>query len=147
MEHHSKHQHFHTSVHVSHLQSCFIRGSYEKITECNLMLAMFLSFAASSNPCSQPPRIENAVVKSSYQQKFLSGSVVTYQCRAEYTMDEGNTGTLECVNGEWENKSIICTCKYIEKLSESQTTFRNILVLKPNVPRCLFNILNVNKNV
>lgn len=111
------------------------------------MLTMFLSFAASGNPCSHPPRIENAVVEPSYQQKFLSGFVVTYQCRAEYTMDEENTGTLKCVNGEWENKSIVCTRKYTEKLSESQNAFKKILVLKPNVPYCLFNFLNVIENV
>lgn len=97
---------------------CFIRGSYKKITGCNLMLSMFLSFAATEMPCGHPPKFENAVVVTSYQQKFLSGSAVTYQCRARYIMDEENTGTLQCIDGEWEKKSITCTCKYIEKLSQ-----------------------------
>ncbi|XP_036971172.1 complement factor H-like isoform X4 [Acanthopagrus latus] len=60
-------------------------------------------------PCGHPPKFENAVVVTSYQQKFLSGSAVTYQCRARYIMDEENTGTLQCIDGEWEKKSITCT--------------------------------------
>ncbi|XP_073331839.1 complement factor H-like [Pagrus major] len=63
----------------------------------------------SSNSCSHPPEFKNAVVVGTlYQKIFLSGSVVSYQCRAEYTTAEGETETLRCNNGQWENKSITC---------------------------------------
>ncbi|XP_073332111.1 coagulation factor XIII B chain-like [Pagrus major] len=57
--------------------------------------------------CHRPPRIENAFVVTSYQEKYLFDSEVTYQCHDDYTMVGENT--LRCREGGWEKKNIKCT--------------------------------------
>ncbi|KAK2835147.1 hypothetical protein Q5P01_015631 [Channa striata] len=60
----------------------------------------------SAEPCKPPPKVENAVVVSSYLTEYLSDSEVTYQCRKSYTMEGNNT--ITCKNGEWQNQNISC---------------------------------------
>nr|AAA92556.1 complement regulatory plasma protein [Paralabrax nebulifer] len=57
--------------------------------------------------CGPPPEAENAVVKTSYQREYLSGSEVTYLCRDKYIPLEG-VDTIRCRNGQWD-KEIKCT--------------------------------------
>ncbi|XP_028442492.1 complement factor H isoform X2 [Perca flavescens] len=57
--------------------------------------------------CKPPPKVENAVVKTSYQKEYLSDSRVTYQCRYGYDME--GEDTILCNDGEWEEKNIRCT--------------------------------------
>ncbi|KAM8746289.1 complement factor H-like isoform 2-T2 [Acanthopagrus schlegelii] len=56
--------------------------------------------------CNSPPRVENAFVVSTYKNKYLSDSEVTYQCHDDYTMVGENT--LRCREGEWEKKNLNC---------------------------------------
>uniref|UniRef100_A0A4W6F8K2 Sushi domain-containing protein n=1 Tax=Lates calcarifer TaxID=8187 RepID=A0A4W6F8K2_LATCA len=54
---------------------------------------------AIANHCSPPPKVDNAVVVSSYQKEYLSGSKVTYHCRYNYTL-EGEKLT-KCAESSW----------------------------------------------
>ncbi|XP_035809155.2 coagulation factor XIII B chain-like isoform X2 [Amphiprion ocellaris] len=56
--------------------------------------------------CSPPPKIQNAVVLSSYQKEYLSDSEVTYQCRDNFTVE--GEDTIRCNAGQWEEKNITC---------------------------------------
>ncbi|XP_040896644.1 complement factor H-like [Toxotes jaculatrix] len=59
--------------------------------------------------CGPPSKVENAVILTSYQREYLSGSEVTYQCRDNYTLE--GEATIRCNNGKWEKRSINCTLK------------------------------------
>ncbi|KAM7387714.1 hypothetical protein PAMP_023935 [Pampus punctatissimus] len=60
-----------------------------------------------NKPCNPPPKVTNAVVMTSYQKEYLSGSEVTYKCRNKYTMEGGDT--ITCQEGQWEVTDIKCT--------------------------------------
>ncbi|XP_060933532.1 complement factor H-like isoform X10 [Limanda limanda] len=62
--------------------------------------------APVAKSCSPPPKVQNAVVDGMYQREFLSGSDVTYQCRATHQM-EGD-GKIRCDDGNWEVRNIVC---------------------------------------
>ncbi|XP_028442500.1 complement factor H-related protein 3-like isoform X2 [Perca flavescens] len=57
--------------------------------------------------CKPPPKVEYAVVRTSYQMEYLSDSPVTYQCRDHYHMEGEHT--ILCNDGEWEEKNVTCT--------------------------------------
>ncbi|XP_029285968.1 complement factor H isoform X2 [Cottoperca gobio] len=59
-------------------------------------------------PCKAPPQVQNAVVLTSYQKKYLSDTEVTYKCRDKYTLLLGEN-TIRCKDGKWEAKNIECT--------------------------------------
>uniref|UniRef100_A0A4W6F6T4 Complement factor H like 4 n=1 Tax=Lates calcarifer TaxID=8187 RepID=A0A4W6F6T4_LATCA len=56
--------------------------------------------------CSPPPKVDNAVVVSSYQKEYLSGSEVTYRCRDNYTLE--GEATITCNDGKWVKRNIVC---------------------------------------
>ncbi|KAL3976798.1 hypothetical protein ACER0C_020287 [Sarotherodon galilaeus] len=56
--------------------------------------------------CRPPPKVENAVITTSYQKQYPSGSEVTYQCFDNY-ITEGKA-TINCIAGEWEELTIKC---------------------------------------
>ncbi|XP_074523966.1 complement factor H-like [Halichoeres trimaculatus] len=61
-----------------------------------------------SSPCNPPPRVMYAVIRSSYQEKYLSGTELTYQCAEGYTMEGDNR--IRCLNGQWEQgRNMTCT--------------------------------------
>nr|XP_020457576.1 coagulation factor XIII B chain-like [Monopterus albus] len=65
--------------------------------------------------CSPPPKVENAVIMTSYQKEYFSDTEVTYQCRDTHTLMGGNT--IKCNKGNWEklgttNENISCTRMY-----------------------------------
>ncbi|XP_030583027.1 complement factor H-like [Archocentrus centrarchus] len=64
--------------------------------------------------CSPPLKVENAVVTTPYQKEYPSGSTVTYQCRAKYTME--SEATIECTAGKWDALEIKCifTCDKLQ---------------------------------
>ncbi|XP_072770810.1 complement factor H-like isoform X2 [Nerophis lumbriciformis] len=57
--------------------------------------------------CRAPPKVENAVILTSFRREFLSGSKVTFKCRENF-MIEGED-TITCQNGEWDTTDIKCT--------------------------------------
>uniref|UniRef100_A0A665TF90 Sushi domain-containing protein n=1 Tax=Echeneis naucrates TaxID=173247 RepID=A0A665TF90_ECHNA len=57
--------------------------------------------------CDLPPKVENAVVGSPPQQKYITGSEVIYKCRDQYTL-LGNS-MITCNNGNWGQRNISCT--------------------------------------
>ncbi|XP_078101488.1 complement factor H-like [Sander vitreus] len=74
--------------------------------------------------CKPPPKVENAVVRTSYQKEYLSNSAVTYQCRDGYYM-EGEYKIL-CNNGKWEKKNVACTLTYKMHFRKSHRRFLKI---------------------
>uniref|UniRef100_A0A3Q1EEN8 Sushi domain-containing protein n=1 Tax=Acanthochromis polyacanthus TaxID=80966 RepID=A0A3Q1EEN8_9TELE len=64
-----------------------------------------------------PPKIQNAVVLSSYQKEYLSDSEVTYWCRDKFIMK--GEDTIKCNNGQWEEKNIMCI-RYCDKLNNEK---------------------------
>ncbi|XP_059197828.1 complement factor H-like isoform X2 [Centropristis striata] len=71
-------------------------------------------------PCGPPREVENAVVVTSYQKEYLSGSEVTYQCRNKYIPLEGVDKT-RCTNGQWD-REIECTL-FCDKLEDITINF------------------------
>ncbi|CAJ1061168.1 complement factor H-like [Xyrichtys novacula] len=63
--------------------------------------------APEFEPCGPPARVENAVIETPYLKEFLSGSRVTYICRANYIAKGENT--IRCLDGEWDQPRIVCT--------------------------------------
>uniref|UniRef100_A0A4W6F526 Sushi domain-containing protein n=1 Tax=Lates calcarifer TaxID=8187 RepID=A0A4W6F526_LATCA len=63
--------------------------------------------APTAKICSPPPKVDNAVVVSSYQKEYLSGSEVTYRCRDNYTLE--GEATITCNDGKWVKRNIVCT--------------------------------------
>ncbi|XP_061739791.1 complement factor H-like isoform X1 [Nerophis ophidion] len=57
--------------------------------------------------CSPPPKVENAVILTSFRREFLSGSNVRFKCRQNF-MIEGED-TITCQNGQWDTTDIKCT--------------------------------------
>uniref|UniRef100_A0A3B4VFK8 Sushi domain-containing protein n=1 Tax=Seriola dumerili TaxID=41447 RepID=A0A3B4VFK8_SERDU len=76
---------------------------------------VFSSLSANGNPCPNPPEVAHAVVDTSDQTEYTSGSKVTYQCRDHYTME--GVGRITCINGQWEEEKFTCspTRTYIQK--------------------------------
>uniref|UniRef100_A0A3B4VQW2 Sushi domain-containing protein n=1 Tax=Seriola dumerili TaxID=41447 RepID=A0A3B4VQW2_SERDU len=65
---------------------------------------------SNGNPCPNPPEVAHAVVDTSDQTEYTSGSKVTYQCRDQYTME--GVGRITCINGQWEEEKFTCKkCK------------------------------------
>ncbi|XP_071342387.1 complement factor H isoform X6 [Trachinotus anak] len=69
--------------------------------------------ASIASHCSAPPKVENAVVVTSPQREYLSGSEVTYHCRENYIL-EGDA-TITCNNGKWEERNITCAAPTLER--------------------------------
>ncbi|XP_056234485.1 complement factor H-like [Seriola aureovittata] len=57
--------------------------------------------------CVPPPKVTNAVVVTSRQKEYTSGSEATYQCRDQYTIK--GVATVTCINGTWEERNFTCT--------------------------------------
>uniref|UniRef100_A0A3B4VIA0 Complement factor H like 1 n=1 Tax=Seriola dumerili TaxID=41447 RepID=A0A3B4VIA0_SERDU len=79
----------------------------------NLVLNMFSSLPAILSHCAPPPKVANAVVVTSRQKEYTSGSEATYQCRDQYTIK--GVATVTCINGTWGERNFTCTCTYIQK--------------------------------
>lgn len=94
------------SVLVLFNQMCSISKRYN-----TLILYMVSFLAADADLCGPPPKVENAVITTSYQKEYLSDSRVTYQCRDKY-IPEGEE-TIRCERGEWK-KNVKCIRMYIE---------------------------------
>ncbi|XP_034093338.1 complement factor H-like isoform X2 [Gymnodraco acuticeps] len=60
-----------------------------------------------ANLCNPPPKVQNAVLMTPYQKKFLSDSKVTYKCRKSYTAN--GKPTIRCKNGQWGETHMMCT--------------------------------------
>lgn len=88
----------------------------KKIRGCILKLYVFffLSLTVIAKYCSPPPRVENAVVTTSYQKEYMPNSEVTYQCHHDFRMEVEGQDTIRCRNGNWEKKKIKCTRTYIQ---------------------------------
>ncbi|XP_078101490.1 complement factor H-like [Sander vitreus] len=82
--------------------------------------------------CKPPPKVENAVVRTSYQKEYLSNSAVTYQCRDGYYM-EGEYKIL-CNNGKWEKKNVTCT-----QITCDKKNIREADVISENKQRYRYN--------
>uniref|UniRef100_A0A3Q3XES9 Uncharacterized protein n=1 Tax=Mola mola TaxID=94237 RepID=A0A3Q3XES9_MOLML len=66
-----------------------------------------LNDVSTDSNCGAPPKVDNAVIRSSYKKEYLSNSSVTYLCRDKYKIVDENT--LRCQDGEWEKKNITCS--------------------------------------
>ncbi|XP_071342393.1 complement factor H isoform X12 [Trachinotus anak] len=63
--------------------------------------------APNVRPCGLPPKVENAIVETSPQKEYASGSDVTYRCRDHYTIK--GDATITCNNGSWGEVTTACT--------------------------------------
>lgn len=72
-------------------------------------ICAFSVLAADPTYCGTPPKIENTVVISS-EKLFPPGSVVTYQCHHNFTLEGEGRGV--CVNGQWDLENFRCTSMY-----------------------------------
>ncbi|XP_076010562.1 complement factor H-like isoform X4 [Genypterus blacodes] len=70
-------------------------------------LSLDMICTPTANPCSPPPKLENAVAMTPYQREYLSGSAVTYRCQDQYRMDGDER--ITCTNGTWEMNGLACT--------------------------------------
>ncbi|XP_055364603.1 complement factor H-like [Betta splendens] len=59
--------------------------------------------------CQAPPRVENAAVRGPYVKEYRPGSIITYECRKDYTQEGQNT--VECENGQWKEPETKMKCK------------------------------------
>lgn len=93
----------------------FLSGRWhmKMVNKAIVPTCVFCVLAADATYCGMPPKIENTVVMSSGK-LFPPDSVVTYQCRHEFTT-EGD-GRSVCVNGQWDVKNFACTGMYIHFL-------------------------------
>uniref|UniRef100_A0A8C7PF84 Complement factor H n=1 Tax=Oncorhynchus mykiss TaxID=8022 RepID=A0A8C7PF84_ONCMY len=57
-------------------------------------------------PCDPPPKVENAIVKIPYQNKYREGFEVNYECRKSFQI-EGHK-KLTCENGSWTTPPPTC---------------------------------------
>ncbi|NP_001117882.1 complement factor H precursor [Oncorhynchus mykiss] len=57
-------------------------------------------------PCDPPPKVENAIVKIPYQNKYREGFEVNYECRKSFRI-EGHK-KLTCENGSWTTPPPTC---------------------------------------
>ncbi|XP_056270895.1 coagulation factor XIII B chain-like isoform X1 [Pseudoliparis swirei] len=72
-------------------------------------------------PCNPPRKVDNAVIVGLYQKEYLSDSNATYQCRDKYIILD-NEDTIQCKDGTWEAKRIMCT-PYCDKLKDESINF------------------------
>uniref|UniRef100_A0A8C7PFW1 Complement factor H n=1 Tax=Oncorhynchus mykiss TaxID=8022 RepID=A0A8C7PFW1_ONCMY len=61
-------------------------------------------------PCDPPPKVENAIVKIPYQNKYREGFEVNYECRKSFQI-EGHK-KLTCENGSWTTPPPTCKQRY-----------------------------------
>uniref|UniRef100_A0A8C3A2I9 Sushi domain-containing protein n=1 Tax=Cyclopterus lumpus TaxID=8103 RepID=A0A8C3A2I9_CYCLU len=71
--------------------------------------------------CNPPRKVDNALIVDSYQKEYLSDSTVTYQCRDKYIILD-HEDTIQCKEGQWEEKNIMCT-PYCDKLKDESINF------------------------
>uniref|UniRef100_G3NR25 Sushi domain-containing protein n=1 Tax=Gasterosteus aculeatus aculeatus TaxID=481459 RepID=G3NR25_GASAC len=76
--------------------------------------------ASTAKSCNPPPKVENSIIKASYQREYFSDSEVTYQCRDNYMME--GQGKMICKDGQWMENIITCT-PYCDKLRDESMTF------------------------
>ncbi|XP_042178396.1 coagulation factor XIII B chain-like isoform X5 [Oncorhynchus tshawytscha] len=57
-------------------------------------------------PCDPPPKVENAIVKIPYKNKYIKGFEVNYECRKSFEI-EGHK-KLTCENGSWTTPPPTC---------------------------------------
>ncbi|XP_041696461.1 complement factor H isoform X1 [Coregonus clupeaformis] len=50
-------------------------------------------------PCDPPPKVENAIVKIPYQNKYIEGFEVNYECRKSF--EKEGLQKITCENGNW----------------------------------------------
>ncbi|XP_038571057.1 complement factor H-like isoform X2 [Micropterus salmoides] len=85
--------------------------------------------APYASHCNPPPKVQNAVVVTSYQKNFLSNSEVTYKCHGKYTME--GEDTIRCIDGKWETKKFNCT-EITCKVTDSMPPHLNVTGLPQN---------------
>ncbi|XP_045543842.1 complement factor H [Salmo salar] len=73
--------------------------------------------------CDPPPKVENAIVKIPYQNKYIEGFEVNYECRKSFEIE--GLKKLTCENGNW--KTPPPTCKQF--CGKPEGTGKNILIL------------------
>uniref|UniRef100_A0AAQ4R5T0 Sushi domain-containing protein n=1 Tax=Gasterosteus aculeatus aculeatus TaxID=481459 RepID=A0AAQ4R5T0_GASAC len=76
--------------------------------------------SSTAKSCNPPPKVENSIIKASYQREYFSDSEVTYQCRDNYMME--GQGKKICKDGQWMENIITCT-PYCDKLRDESMTF------------------------
>ncbi|XP_050933041.1 complement factor H isoform X6 [Lates calcarifer] len=81
--------------------------------------------APTAKICSPPPKVDNAVVVSSYQKEYLSGSEVTYRCRDNYTLE--GEATITCNDGKWVKRNIVCALKPCELPDDTPNGYYQII--------------------
>uniref|UniRef100_A0A4W5KLQ8 Complement factor H n=1 Tax=Hucho hucho TaxID=62062 RepID=A0A4W5KLQ8_9TELE len=57
-------------------------------------------------PCDPPPKVENAIVKILFQNKYIDGFEVNYECRKFFEID--GLKTITCENGSWTTQPPTC---------------------------------------
>uniref|UniRef100_A0A4W5KZW8 Sushi domain-containing protein n=1 Tax=Hucho hucho TaxID=62062 RepID=A0A4W5KZW8_9TELE len=71
-------------------------GTWSGILEC----------IAQGVPCDPPPKVENAIVEIPYQNKYIYGFEVNYECRKFFEIDGLNK--ITCENGNWTTPPPTC---------------------------------------
>jgi len=91
------------------------------------MLYVFSCLAVIAVPCNPPRKVDNAVIVGLYQKEYLSDSNATYQCRDKYIILD-NEDTIQCKDGTWESKKIMCTRTYKTYFTKSHTGSYNDII-------------------
>ncbi|XP_029563940.1 complement factor H-related protein 1-like isoform X2 [Salmo trutta] len=73
--------------------------------------------------CDPPPKVENAIVKIPYQNKYIEGFEVNYECRKSFEIE--GLKKLTCENGSWTTSPP--TCK--QYCGKPEGTGKKILIL------------------
>ncbi|TNM88127.1 hypothetical protein fugu_006348, partial [Takifugu bimaculatus] len=61
---------------------------------------------ARASNCGAPPKVDNAIITTTYKNNYLNNSKVAYECRNKYMLV--GEGSLQCLDGKWEEKNITC---------------------------------------
>ncbi|TWW56250.1 hypothetical protein D4764_08G0002370 [Takifugu flavidus] len=61
---------------------------------------------ARTSNCDAPPKVDNAIITTTYKNNYLTDSEVVYECRNKYMLV--GEGSLRCLDGKWEEKNITC---------------------------------------
>lgn len=72
--------------------------------------SIFSSLEAQGVPCDPPPKVENAIVEIPYQNKYIEGFEVNYECRKSFEIE--GLKKLTCENGNWTTPPPTCKRKY-----------------------------------
>uniref|UniRef100_A0A674NR54 Sushi domain-containing protein n=1 Tax=Takifugu rubripes TaxID=31033 RepID=A0A674NR54_TAKRU len=76
---------------------------------------------ARASNCDAPPKVDNAIITTTYKNNYLTDSEVVYECRNKYMLV--GEGSLRCLGRKWEEKNITCAL-YCDLPKDHTITFK-----------------------